>query len=303
MLAAPPVKVLYLTGTGRSGSTLLECLLNLVPGVEACGEVNFLWERSLGRGDSCGCGRGVRECPAWGPAVAALSRAEQAEAEELHRQTARYRALLGRALGRADADATARYRALLARLYRARRDATGARVLVDASKHPGYGAVLAGAPGLDVRVVHLVRDARACAFSWQRSKAFPGTPDPDAEMVRYGPVYASLDWLAGQLGSEWLARRASRLARVRYEDLASDPLGVFDALGELLGEPLAGAEILARAAEGMPENHTISGNPLRFRRAGLAVRADREWERALGLGSRLVVTALTFPLLARYGYL
>ena len=56
-------------------------------------------------------------------------------------------------------------------LYRAIATVTGARVIVDSSKLPSYLAVLRGVDGLDVRTVHLVRDPRAAAFSWQRAKA------------------------------------------------------------------------------------------------------------------------------------
>ena len=58
--------VLYIAGTGRSGSTVLANILGEVDGVFTAGEVRYLWQRGLREGRLCGCGVPVRECPVWG---------------------------------------------------------------------------------------------------------------------------------------------------------------------------------------------------------------------------------------------
>lgn len=49
-------------------------------------------------------------------------------------------------------------------------------------------------------------------------------------------------------------------------------------------------------------NHTVAGNPLRFERGAITVRPDVEWRAGLAPGARRLVTALTWPLLLRYGF-
>ena len=49
-------------------------------------------------------------------------------------------------------------------------------------------------------------------------------------------------------------------------------------------------------------NHTVAGNPVRFRRGDVAIEADLEWRSRLETGPRRIVTALTWPLLLRYGF-
>src|SRR5688572_1255682 len=66
------ITVLHVTGSGRSGSTLLTSTLGSVPGVFAAGEIRFLWERALVNGEPCGCGRSPHECPVWGPVLERL---------------------------------------------------------------------------------------------------------------------------------------------------------------------------------------------------------------------------------------
>jgi hypothetical protein len=49
--------------------------------------------------------------------------------------------------------------------------------------------------------------------------------------------------------------------------------------------------------------HTASGNPMRFATGRVRVRQDDTWQAAMLASKRRTVTALTLPLLMRYGYL
>ena len=59
------VRVLFLGGLGRSGTTLLERVLGELPGVCPVGEVVHLWQRDLRDGDRCGCGIPFADCEFW----------------------------------------------------------------------------------------------------------------------------------------------------------------------------------------------------------------------------------------------
>jgi len=48
--------------------------------------------------------------------------------------------------------------------------------------------------------------------------------------------------------------------------------------------------------------HTVAGNPVRMRSGPLKLRVDDAWRAAMPAADRRLVTLLTFPLLARYGY-
>src|SRR5439155_19145064 len=60
------------------------------------------------------------------------------------------------------------YLGILGSLYRALGEVSGARVLVDSSKLPSHALLLRRVPGVDLRLLHLVRDSRGVAFSWQK---------------------------------------------------------------------------------------------------------------------------------------
>src|SRR3712207_896142 len=59
------MKVLYIVGVGRSGSTLLERTLGAIPGFLNAGELNALFSRVSVQDQRCGCGQPFSECPFW----------------------------------------------------------------------------------------------------------------------------------------------------------------------------------------------------------------------------------------------
>ena len=59
------VKVLYIAGWGRSGTTLLDNLLGQIEGFTSTGELHNLWQRGLIDGRDCGCGLRLTDCPFW----------------------------------------------------------------------------------------------------------------------------------------------------------------------------------------------------------------------------------------------
>jgi len=57
------LKVLYVIGWDRSGSTLLDNLLGGVDGFFSSVELHKIWQEGLTEGRKCGCGRPVAACP------------------------------------------------------------------------------------------------------------------------------------------------------------------------------------------------------------------------------------------------
>jgi hypothetical protein len=60
-----PLKVLFLGGHGRSGSTILDRLLGQLPGFFSIGELRNVWQRSLLEDQLCGCGEPFSRCGFW----------------------------------------------------------------------------------------------------------------------------------------------------------------------------------------------------------------------------------------------
>jgi len=188
---------------------------------------------------------------------------------------------------------------------------TGARVIVDSSKIPTYAMLLRGLPGVDLRVLHLVRDSRGVVFSWQKRVRRTDGADADGsdaggddEMFRYGAASASLRY--AYYNGLTHALRAGRVPYrfLRYEDLLAAPeRRVRDALA-FAGRPAEESELgfLGDGHAELEPNHTVDGNPMRLQQGPVMLKVDDAWRREMGPVDRALVSALTAPLLAAYGY-
>ncbi|GGK32712.1 sulfotransferase family protein [Pilimelia terevasa] len=295
--------VLFVGGLGRSGSTLLELLLTAGADVCAVGEVVHLWERGLVGGECCGCGAPFRECPFW-TAVgdrafggwAALDAPTVLGLKAAVDRTRHLPWLAARRLPRVRTATVARYTGLYQRIYAAAADVTGARLVVDSSKHASLAFALRWAADLDLRVLHLVRDAPAVAHSWGRRVRRPEITDRVAYMPVLSPARASGRWLAQNAAFDLLARRLP-VHRLRYEDFVAAPDAALAGVRAFAGLPPV-------APDGPPTApHSIAGNPLRFRTGPLTVRRDDTWREDYTGRRRWTVAASTWPLRLRYGYL
>ncbi|WGF89053.1 sulfotransferase [Marinivivus vitaminiproducens] len=298
--------VVAIAGTGRSGSTLLDRLLGGFGPCVSCGEVEYLWQRGLLNGERCGCGRPAHECPFWrsvlelafGPArPQALASAALEFLEPVNRNR-HIRTLLRGGL-RSERQAVSAL--WLTPLYRAIAQTSGSDVVVDSSKHPSYVTLLALTEGLDVRLLHIVRDARAVSHAWSRPKARPEIGDGTTLMPRFSMLKSTTDWLSYNAYFERLGQRLGedRYLRVRYEDLAQQPWRTLERVRTWLGlehGPLSGGSF------DLPAGHTVSGNPMRFQTGPLDIRPDEAWQREMSPLARLSVGLMTYPLQRRYGY-
>jgi hypothetical protein len=306
-------KVLYIGGFGRSGSTLVERILGQLPGFCSAGEVVFLWQRGLIDRQLCGCGVPVPECEFWSRVgKTAFGGWDQVDAHEmlaLQHRVDRNRyipSMVTPSLRPAARGDVARYGDVLSRLYRAIGEVSGARVVIDASKHASTAFLLTTrVPGLDVRVVHLVRDPRGVAYSWTKEVKKPEVTGEDAFMPVYSPVSSGRQYVAYNLMFEALrAVPAAKSAVFRYEDMLADPRAYLERILAHAGEPvlpdsfafLGDREVL------LGVDHTVAGNPMRFHQGPLALRVDEAWKTKLPARDQKIVTAVTTPLRLRYGY-
>lgn len=301
-----PLRVIYIAGSGRVGSTLLDRILGQVDGVFSVGELCNLWQRGLVSRRWCGCGVPVDECETW---TAVLTHAfdhvpDPAEAGHLadiarDRLQARHlpRLLLARRRGGHDEYADA-----LTRLYRALYDVTGCPVIVDSSKSPVYAFLLSRLPDVEVYVVHLVRDPRATAYSFGRVRRVPDFGD-ERLMARQHPFTTARRWLKWQALTELLSTHwADRYLRLRYEDMMRDPAGAVRGILRMAGASTTDLPFVEERVVRLQSTHSVSGNPNRFTVGDVALRLDDEWRTGISRRDAALVTAVTWPVALRYGY-
>ena len=304
-----PVEVLYITGSGRSGSTLIDNVLGQIPGHFSAGEVTYFWSRSILEGRLCGCGHPSGDCEVWSQVIDRLGALDASNATAMvaaARRGTRIRhvplMLNGRGMARLHGQMGAAYLERLQDLYLAIREVTGARVIVDSSKFPGYGAVVASLPLVNLKAFHVVRDPRAVSYSWLRLKEQPDS-DALAHMMTRRPRTVAPRWVATNLAAERLfGKRPGGYALMRYEDFVAQPGTALDGSLRALGYAALPDGLVHEQAVELGPNHTVSGNPSRFRTGTVELRLDDEWRRRMEPRDRLVATVGAAPLMHRYGY-
>ncbi len=302
-------RVLFIGGVGRSGSTLVDRMLGQVSGVFSIGELVHIWSRGLQRDELCGCGESFSACPFWSEvgreAFGGWDRLDPHGLETLQRSVDRNRhvprLLMPGAGGGAYAKKLGRYADTLARIYRAVAAVSGAGVIVDSSKHASTAALLRRVPGIDLRLAHLVRDPRGVAYSWGKVVEKPEVTGGGEFMARVGPSRIAARWVSYNAIFDVLrVGRPSIL--LKYESLVEDPPGELGRLIALAGLPSVDMGFLRGTGVELAPNHTVAGNPLRFKTGSLQIRRDEEWRLAMPARDRRLVTMLTAPALLRYGY-
>lgn len=311
-------RLLFIGGIGRSGSTLIEKLLNEFDDAAAIGETVHLWERGVRDDELCGCGARFHACPFWTAvgkdAFGGWSEIDLDQAVDLRWSVDRSRQLPGMLAAhrrgspnRSQQDYLDLIASVIAAAGRVASAQSGATVLIDSSKHLSTAVLYALDPRLDVRVLHLVRDPRGVAYSWTKEIVRPEAEGATAmaEMPTYDPVRTAGRWVTDNLGFAWLARLGIPRLEMRYEDFLDGPVAGLARIAEFAGlssRQLSGTVLDGATGRLATPMHSVAGNPLRFGGTDITLRLDDDWRAELPAGRRRLVTALTAPARRRFGY-
>lgn len=289
--------VLFVAGSGRSGSTLLEQLLAERLGALAVGEVRFFFGYYDRADIPCGCGALLPRCEFWGPIGKRLREGiDFARVEMERRRLTRIRSLLipgavGR-LRRADRELNKAYR----ELYRLIAQRSEGRIVIDSSKMPTHLVILRSVFADSFAAVHLVRDPRAVAWAFcRRVKRDPASPQRGGLMLQRNTPVALAAWAMENSWTRRLLRSFEPCMLLRYEDLVRSPRHHVDDVVRGLGLP-------CEPEPRRPMLHSVGGNPVRFRREPRTIREDKEWVESSGSVYRLLSGLLVYPLLRAFGY-
>lgn len=306
------MKVIYVGGMARSGSTLLERLLGGLPDTCGIGESVLLWEHGAKLNELCSCGEHFHDCSFWRNvgqrAFGGWSTPEVSAIRELRLQIDRSKNLPKLALcggSRQVAAQFRRYTDSCLRLYQAVIDVSGTSALVDCSKLATLAWALRYRPEVDLRIIHLVRDSRGVAYSYGKARRRPGaTKDSREFMPTFSPRNAALKWDLDNAAFESLKLRGAKVYRVRYEDLIGNFPDSFYSIAQFCGR--SPETVVLPTGDEPPvsgrDEHAVGGNPMRYSRGPLNLAPDEAWRSNLSRRDQLVVSFVTAPLLYRYGY-
>jgi hypothetical protein len=302
------IKILYIAGAERIGSTLVGNILGQIPGFFFVSEAISIWKRFVLGDGLCGCGFPGMECEIWGKVLSQTYEGDLSQFAEkmmhwqLHSTKNRHVPMLW--VFRHSRWFQNRFRGYLEgleRLYRETQFVTGCQIIVDSSKNPKYAVMLGLIPTIDLYVIHLVRDPRAVAFSWQRRK-FQREFGGQRQMRTIAPLSSGFRWQVVNWVTELFWRISGHYMRLCYEDMVEEPQKAVSAILEMIGEKPAKLPFVDARTVRLGVNHAIWGNPNRYEIGDVTLRLDDEWQSRMKATDRVIVDMVTWPYRKKYGY-
>lgn len=300
------LRVVFIASPSFSGSTLLATILGAHPEIATVGEMTGPIRSVDVETYLCSCGARIRDCAFWSR-VADRMRQKGHPFDVANFRTRFY-------IGRNRVVQQVRSRSFHLPALDAARDAivrlwpghsrdlnalrlrnrafiesvleiSGKPVFLDASKDPIRIKYLSEIDGLDLKVVHLVRDARATANSFRKNAR-----------LRIGPAARRWRRIHRSIERFSAGGRVSGLMTLRYEDLCTDPEGCFDAVSRFAGvgsAPFPGFS---------PETQHVLGNRMRIA-SGRSIALDESWREQLTAEQVSLIESIAGRENRRYGYL
>lgn len=306
MESEAPVKVIYIAGYGRSGSTLLDIALGQYPSIFGAGEVTTLARHVWDGNEYCACRSTVHDCQLWKRVVERWRTAGDSKfitqycvAQERMEGILSWRRLIGAAWAGAS---QAHFRDQTTRLFRVLRAVSGRPIIVDSSKLPGRAFALAALPSIELYVVHLVRDGRGVAWSMMKPFRQQLEKGLQKELKPKPLIYTALRWAIVNVTAQLLCWKVGprRSMRVRYEDFVEDPAKILERVLAMVGQK--GSEVASLDARMIFPQHQVAGSRHRMQEV-LTIERDDGWEHEMPRSKQLAFSLVCAPLMLWYGYM
>ncbi|PCI58027.1 MAG: hypothetical protein COB45_01730 [Gammaproteobacteria bacterium] len=283
------VKIIYLMGAGRSGTTALATFLNASENVTCLGELHQL-PQYITENSACSCGQPLSECDFWSnyretlkPFISTEYSREQ-QVLESHRSVIKY-------LKSTFSASKLNYHKANADLLTEVKCNTGNAIL-DSAKYVGRALALFSNDKFDVRVIYMTRDPRGVVESFAKKV------QTSRSMFSACLYYNAINFLA-EFACRTILRR--RYLKVRYEDLLNEPINTFNNIGQFADIDVNDIISKIEHKETFAIGHIVGGN--RMKTAGaIEFRKTDNWPSKISHVKRLAVYGLTLPfnLLNRY---
>jgi len=248
-------KVVLIAGSGHGGTTILNMILGQHPDIFATGKLRDFPDGGLFVDDNvCSCGEAAAACPFWADVRARYAPyQEQSEADRIPK------------------------------LFQIVSDLSKIPFVGDVTHNLGYAEQLQRIPGIDLYLVHVVRDGRGVVYSRTRKDHRIGRLGSSRWQHFRRVITVSRRWSWHIKHFAALERKlGSKSVRIGYEQLCSDPRSALGPVGTCLG--LDFTEIGENLGSGQPFKplaHLIRGNAVLRTKKNVVLRHDTAYLREM----------------------
>lgn len=275
------IKIIYLIGAGRSGTTLLDIIADSHSKIVGIGELsNWVFEKEKQSKMPCSCGKSLSDCSFWQKVFDNIPnnlrfynsklKVNQKKIDFLFNQKKYFFAANSKI--KFDLE---KYLELNERIYQNILSVSGKKVILDSSKEMDRAEVILQNKNLEIVFIHLVRDGRGTTFSYKRKHG--------------GIISPMLLWIFNNIKAEIFKKRyPNKTIFLRYEDFCKDPEW---AIKKILNKVNLNFEPeMLKFREKI--HHQVDGNPLRLKKGNQEIKEDLAWKEELPFGDKVIFNTL-----------
>lgn len=296
------IKIIYLTGYGKSGATLIGRHLGQSKNAFFVGELKYFWTRGVLKNYECTCGVKVDNCDIWGKVMNEyLEYFPSIDKEAISTEFVKFERLKNyfklKKVKENNGDNDLKqfldkYLEHNEKLYEIIAKVTGKNILVDISRIPGRLLALSFSEKLEIYPVYLMRDPRGVLNSFVQ-----------ADMRYYGENRHSnfrqlITWNANTFFSIKHIKNLSpeKFLFILYSGYVRNPDEELKKLDELFN-----AEFNSEVKEGnvfvnLAPGHVFAGNRSRLVSGHVTIAEDTKWKKQLSWFNKLLTSILSLPL-------
>jgi len=309
MRQTSPTRYLYIVGRGHSGSTIFSILVGQSSDVASEGEI-ITGFRAGYEAKVCANREVFSESIFWTRVKSSFEQRVDvrfANAVSLLNDRAHYTRVLPNLLTTPYNANVREVKRLFEALYDSISDASERPVVLDSSKELATAVFLLRHVG-GLKLIHFVRSPFGVADSYvkhiKRNQRF-NMFRTKFRVERYflPMVVTAIVWTLENLFCELLRLvYPTRVIKLYYEDLCSEPIASLERLERFTGVSLAASKGAAAERLIMQPSHALSGNMM-MRHREIVFAPERGLTRHLTRFDKAIVALCTFPLMIAYGYL
>jgi hypothetical protein len=295
-------RIIYITGQAYSGSTFLCALLGMHPQAEPVSELSKWTTHYYKFNRYCSCGKKSIECSFWKDVendwlTKNVSLKRYIELQNLYEHI-NNPFLFGRQIH--NKVSFLEYQNLTEALFYSLVKVSNKNIIIDSSKRPGRGFALSNMNGLDVSIIHLVRNGyRYLESSLQRGRRI-SIKDPN---LLYETFHLGLSWSMTNFMAEKITKNNKYPSlRIKYEDLIDHPIETLDRIGSVLNLDISAIQKHINNNLPIEYKHIATGSGHR-RRGDKPISKEFNSLGKINEKLKFAFTLGAFIQLKRYGYI
>lgn len=301
--------IIYIMGYGRSGSTILDMLLQQHYNIVSAGALNNIYDWQL-NSEKCSCGNRLSDCSFWFDVLTGKNIMSNStsplEARTLQFKFERLSVLWRLITGSHSEHDKSIYREGMRELYGNIADVASVKFIVDSSKSTrdctGRALALGKVAHMPVKSIWLTRDGRGVGWS-----AIRRTGSDERKRVSEKPsvnfIRTVLSWSLTNLLTRitTLFMKKGTYMHVKYEELCKDPDETLSLIGEFLDLDMKEVINSASGLSNISAGHNLGGNRLRFE-TKVRLKPDLSWHKKLPKQFRILFLFFGSPIGIFMGY-